>query len=406
MISSFVGVNTGRILDCSAVRQIRKKKEIHFCGRNLGQVDRSSNLVELQHIVKESVKKEDADFIEIETPEQLQEICKRVNAGEDTYIKGKYRLCRDIDLKKQSWEPMGMNELYPFGGIFDGNGYKITNVRIKTKKKNCGFFGYLKRAEIRNLHIEGTANGGIHSGLMAGVNDESTISHSTVKGIVKGKNCIAGFVGKNDGTIEFCNSACTTKVKSVVPAVVASSAAVAGIGLMVVAYFVGKNPYERKNFYPPIPIDEEAVQVEDVNPAKGENSITCAFTTFAVAKKGKVDIEFTNPGNSNHYIIAQVQITESELQSARGKEKMSNTKNKLVSSETNTQDSERIIVAESGTIPPGYSVKTIPLQKLPDGTTLKPGKYKAIMYLTFYDVFTNQLASLNSQTPIILKVEE
>ena len=56
-----------------------------------------------------------------------------------TYTKA--RIFDNIDLGEIEWTPIG-NEDTPFTGTFDGNNYKITNLKITTGREYNGLFGY------------------------------------------------------------------------------------------------------------------------------------------------------------------------------------------------------------------------------------------------------------------------
>ncbi len=108
-------------------------------------------------------------------------------------------LAANIDLGNQPWTPIGTEE-NNFVGIFDGNGYSISNLNIveaeaKEGKAYMGFFGYAKNATIKNVvfqnvyvnipcldidHSQG------HIGAVVGsLEGTSTIENVTVKGDVK-----------------------------------------------------------------------------------------------------------------------------------------------------------------------------------------------------------------------------
>ena len=65
---------------------------------------------------------------------------------------GSYLLENDIILTSD-WTPLDFN------GVFNGNGFKISNINIASSSKNVGFFGKLENGIIKNLTLEGTLNG-------------------------------------------------------------------------------------------------------------------------------------------------------------------------------------------------------------------------------------------------------
>lgn len=64
------------------------------------------------------------------------------------------KLMKDIDLGEEMWIPIG-SEASPYKGNFDGNGKKISNLKIEEKDGSFkGFFARLSSATISNLGIE------------------------------------------------------------------------------------------------------------------------------------------------------------------------------------------------------------------------------------------------------------
>ncbi len=110
------------------------------------------------------------ETVEIHTVEDFAII------NEDLF--GNYSLMADIDLEGIVWTPIGTNAK-PFAGIFEGNGYTISNLSINLPNQNyVGLFGY-NRGTIANLIIENAA-------------------------VTGGSNCIGVLVGYSGGSITNC----------------------------------------------------------------------------------------------------------------------------------------------------------------------------------------------------------
>lgn len=114
----------------------------------------------------------------------------------------------NIDMSYKEWEPIGKNENL-FNGIYDGQGYYISNILISENNKNpntyIGLFGLLG-GTVCNLGIEsGEINGSI-SGAIAGksVGKNSAILNCYNKAKIKGYHVggIAGFFA--EGIITGC----------------------------------------------------------------------------------------------------------------------------------------------------------------------------------------------------------
>ena len=98
----------------------------------------------------------------INTPAQLAEMASLVNAGTTPYADAGiyYRLDSDISLSayqaNEGWVPIGAVSLYPFMGIFNGNGKIISGLVINNTniaRPNAGLFGYLDGGIIRNVGV-------------------------------------------------------------------------------------------------------------------------------------------------------------------------------------------------------------------------------------------------------------
>jgi len=107
----------------------------------------------------------------------------------------------------------GFDRVIPgFGGVFDGGGHKISNLRIEAAGSDMGLFRYIREgAEVRNLTVSGRIQPtGSQSrvGILAGVNYGS-IRNCSVSGIVTGDEGVGGIVGVNEasGEIRQCSSA-------------------------------------------------------------------------------------------------------------------------------------------------------------------------------------------------------
>jgi|GEM_PF-6103689 len=134
---------------------------------------------------------------------------------------GKYILMNDIvfdheDYAKDGsfhnmgmgWSPIGTSSSYAFGGIFDGNGYTISNIYINNPDcGNMGLFGYAKGATIKNLTLkDSNITGATETGGIAGRIYNSTIDNCNFDGFVIGTEYTGGIAGYISGsTINNCN---------------------------------------------------------------------------------------------------------------------------------------------------------------------------------------------------------
>lgn len=107
--------------------------------------------------------------------------------GKGNYpLSANYMLNQDIKLTKE-WVPIGSEE-HPFTGKFDGNGYTIDKLHIKSNKvKHAGLFGWAEGATIHNvtlthLNISSKAGGAKKSaGAIVAIALDSKVSDCSIK---------------------------------------------------------------------------------------------------------------------------------------------------------------------------------------------------------------------------------
>lgn len=168
----------------------------------------------------------------IKTTDDLVNMRDAIN-GHDTdehYSKAYYRLEDDIDLESVGvWYPIGRSkggtylsatEKPVFGGVFDGNGHKISGLKITNDNMFSGgrlyTFGLFGKNEgtIKNLSVEGNVNiPAFYVGLICGIND-GTIENCSAAGEVFGTLMVGGIAGICDKDIKNCFSNVKSKSSS------------------------------------------------------------------------------------------------------------------------------------------------------------------------------------------------
>lgn len=128
---------------------------------------------------------------EIFSTQQLDHIRYNLNAY--------YRLQDDFNLENTLWMPIGTSE-QPFSGVFDGNGYSISNLRIIDNGDYSGFFGYVSSGQLFDLVIDNAdVTGEQYVGTLVGYATKNyKIENITLIGAnqVKGKNYVGGLIGR------------------------------------------------------------------------------------------------------------------------------------------------------------------------------------------------------------------
>lgn len=137
--------------------------------------------------------------------DELKHFRDNVNKG-TTYSGETVSLGADINLKNESWTPIGnkndIEKIYnPFEGIFDGQNHKISNLKIdEPQTSSVGLFGYTTDGEIKKLVVENAVvTGYLEVGVVAGTPYTSEYSNITVTGHVEvnGYAYVGGVGGKN-----------------------------------------------------------------------------------------------------------------------------------------------------------------------------------------------------------------
>ena len=125
----------------------------------------------------------------IEDVDDLKKLAENVNNGE-AYANTYFKLTANIDLKNEEWPPIGTlqgEEVRPFQGTFDGDGYQITNLKISNGGQYAGLFGNVWGATIQNCNVTGEINGYNHTGGIVGyANDNTHILNCSFQGNVEG----------------------------------------------------------------------------------------------------------------------------------------------------------------------------------------------------------------------------
>ncbi len=148
---------------------------------------------------------DDIEEIQIGTAEELIDFAQKCSL--DTWsVNKKVVLTADINLLDKKF-----NGIPSFGGIFDGQGHTISEVKITNGLAYSGFFVYVQKSGVvQNLNIVGTVAPSGSTAIIGGIAGDNSgcIRDCSFKGIVKGNDYIGGIVGINElnGTIHNCTS--------------------------------------------------------------------------------------------------------------------------------------------------------------------------------------------------------
>ena len=155
--------------------------------------------------------------IYITTAQQLKQLADEVNAGDSKRDKT-YLLANDIDLSGYpNWTPIGRfdppDDMLPFSGVFDGQGYSITGLKMSGNEDSKGLFGYayceaIRNVVIRNPEIEGKDQVGALVGYQA-YSNQGIKNCAVIGGKIQGRSHVGGLVGyMEESPIQNCYSTC------------------------------------------------------------------------------------------------------------------------------------------------------------------------------------------------------
>ena len=148
---------------------------------------------------------------EIRNVNDLKLLAEKVNSGE-AYANTYFKQTADIDLNNETnWTPIGTvtndgKDARPFKGTFDGDGYKITKLKVTGNSNNAGLFGYTQDATIQNCNVTGEVSGSSDvGGVVGNAYGKTQILSCSFRGDVTGEDSyIGGIAGSARGTIKNC----------------------------------------------------------------------------------------------------------------------------------------------------------------------------------------------------------
>lgn len=161
-------------------------------------VDYSSQLTDWN---QEGAGTEDDPYI-IATKTQLLQIGPLCGGAVSTSCSSHFILVEDIDLATETWVTIGDSSV-SFTGSFNGGNKNIQNLTISSGSSYVGFFGSITSADIKNLNIHGTVNGGGNSlvGILGGIATSSNITNVTTSGsLVSCFDSCGGLIGRANGS--------------------------------------------------------------------------------------------------------------------------------------------------------------------------------------------------------------
>jgi hypothetical protein len=118
-----------------------------------------------------------------------------------------YKLTADIRLDSDDWTPIGIDNLYPFKGVFSGDSHIVSGFKVVGSHKVAGLFGYSKgnisNLGVINFVVSVDNDGPIYAGGLVGSNNGGSITGgyamgSLSVGSTSSPVCAGGLIGQNE----------------------------------------------------------------------------------------------------------------------------------------------------------------------------------------------------------------
>ena len=157
----------------------------------------------------------DGKTISISSGAELQKLAELTNAGNDTTGRT-FTLTADIDMAEEgitNFTPIGNSTSNTFKGVFDGQGYTISNLTINSSDEYVGLFGHIYNSTISNVNLDNISiehnykNG--YTGSLVGRANRVTISSCSVSGKITGNSPYVGGLGgivANNSIVTKCSA--------------------------------------------------------------------------------------------------------------------------------------------------------------------------------------------------------
>ena len=207
----------------------------------------TSSMTKLSEVTDTTVALADGEY-SISTAQELATLATMTNAGliseGDTFV-----LAKDIDLAQWcadhagdgGWTPIGLTSSGQFAGTFDGNGYKITNLKINATANFASLFGratgLIKNVGVENVDIYST--GACVAGLVAFA---SNVENCYTTGKIETTNyTVGGLIGQlNASTVDEAVKDCYSTCNVIAGKTAGNTSNAGGLIGSVVAAFTGK----------------------------------------------------------------------------------------------------------------------------------------------------------------------
>ena len=177
----------------------------------------NDNVIDMSAISDDDWDSTAGKVIKLNTADDLKKLATITNGGKDTSGRT-FALGADIDMQGVSdFVPIGGYNRISFEGVFDGQGFTISNLTINSNDKFVGFFGDTNRATIKNVILDNVKiiannSGGIYGGLI-GKSGRTTVDSCFVTGSIENAGYNTGGLIGQSSSVTVTNCSTNTSVK-------------------------------------------------------------------------------------------------------------------------------------------------------------------------------------------------
>lgn len=324
--------------------------------------------------------KEARKTISIRSKEDFLKFQRRVNAGDESYRMAEVILETDLDFNEDRILPVANRRECAFQGFFQGNSHVIRNCRIEEERVGYkALFGYNK-GTICNLIIDIGVQGEGNLASLCGYNEGNIYYSGALAGITaKGeKATAAGFVHTNEGAIEKCYTVFFPR-KGIAPIIPIGLIATCLIYIGVIAFVAIPTVRAGNRVFAAIEVDPNQQKVQDSDLGDRdleEKELSFTFNEFIMINKtlGECKLDFVNPATDTNKVVVELQIED--------------------------EKNNRITLASSKAIEPGYALDYLKLNEEARGylDTVSSG----YIVLMPYDMDTENKGFINAELPVSL----
>ncbi len=326
---------------------------------------------------------ENRHAIHIQSVGEYIEMAEEISKGNTKYTDAYIAIDCDLDFRGKSIPIIAPSKEHPFTGIFDGKGHMIWNGTISDKESNyVAMFGY-NQGRIFNVTFDGRCASEKNTAGICGVNRGSIdCCAALVRVDTKGDSASgAGIATINEGSIS--SSYAVFEPRKALPvwlfiALFAALALFIGIlGFATISVALGADKQYMQ-------IENDETQVRTPGPktvSKGDGhslTFTLEENVTISREEGLVHLSFANPSNDNCKLVAELQIED--------------------------EDGNRITVASSGAVLPGYEISQMTLTD--DASILTGEETSGYIQLVPYDKSTEAKGMVQVDLPVTITYED